>query len=397
MTLKGNDTILTSKDVLEALNQVNISAFMDKWGPEKVVQVYDPDTQMQAVLVVDNTVLGPGKGGIRISPVITPLEVFKLARAMTWKCALADIPFGGAKAGIRANPYEANRIKLIKAFAEKIAPFVPYKYIAAPEIGVGEKEIAAFVETIGDLQGATGKPAILGGIPYELGTIGFGLGVALDTGLRIFHDFIHLPEDAFKTKVAIHGFDCAGLGIARYLSARNVTIVAISDKWGTTYNPNGIDTAKAEKYAYAMGKEQSVKNYENGTSLSNEAIIRIDCDIFVSCTCGAMIDEKSYPYIKAKYILEGINNCTNSEIERKLYEKGTVILPDFLVSAGGVIGSYAEYKKMDGADAFSLIESKIKNNTKLVSEKALDAGLVPREVAKEIAQHRILDVLENKQ
>ncbi|MFX1514130.1 MAG: Glu/Leu/Phe/Val dehydrogenase, partial [Promethearchaeota archaeon] len=375
---------------------VNISAFMDKWGPEEVIQVYDPETQMQGVLVIDNTVLGPAKGGIRISTRITPLEVFKLARAMTWKCALADIPFGGAKSGIRANPYEIDKIKYIKAFAEKIAPFVPYKYMAKPELGVGENEIGAFVETIGDLQGATGKPAVLGGIPYELGTIGFGLGVALDTGLQILHDFIHLPDDLSKTKVAIQGFDCTGLGIARYLCARNVSIVAISDKWGTTYNPEGIEIAKAEKFSYATSKKQSIKNYENGTSLSREALVRIDCDILICCTCDIVINEKTYPYIKAKYIIEGINNCTDSKLERKLYEKGAIILPDFLVNAGGVIGSYAEYKKMDGADAFSLIESKIKQNTKLITERALNTGLIPREVAKDIAQQRILDALENK-
>ncbi|GAH14283.1 unnamed protein product, partial [marine sediment metagenome] len=120
-------TYQTQTDLIPDLNNL-----LDSWGPEEVIQVYDPNTGMQGFLVIDNTALGPGKGGIRISSTVTPLEVFGLARAMTWKCALADIPFGGAKSGIRADPYTIDKLKFVKEFAKKIAPSVPSRYVSAP-------------------------------------------------------------------------------------------------------------------------------------------------------------------------------------------------------------------------------------------------------------------------
>jgi glutamate dehydrogenase (NAD(P)+) len=241
---QNNKTPISNKNILEALNHVNISAFLDKWGPEKVIQVYDPDIQMQGYLVIDNTIFGPGKGGIRISPTITPLGVFKLARLMTWKCALAEIPFGGAQAAIRGNPYEIDKIKYIKAFAEKIEPFVPSKYIAGPDINVGEKEVAAFVETIGDLQGATGKPINLGGIDHNVDMAGFGIGVALEINLQVLQDIIQLPKSISETRIVIQGFGSVGCGTAKYLYNKGAKIVAVNDNWGTLYNPNGIDITK---------------------------------------------------------------------------------------------------------------------------------------------------------
>jgi len=198
--------IQESESVTKELREVNVPAFLDRWGPENVIQVYDPELGMRGVLVIDNTCLGPGKGGIRISSTVTPFEVFRLARAMTWKCALAGIPFGGAKSGIRADPFKIDKTKMMKAFAKLIAPYVPGRYIAAPDMNVGEKEIEAFVEAVGDLRGATGKPIKLGGIPHELGTTGFGVGVALETSLKIISHKIDLPENLSDVRVAIQGF-----------------------------------------------------------------------------------------------------------------------------------------------------------------------------------------------
>ncbi len=396
MALKSDMESLDLESVIDALNQVNVSAFLDTWGPEEVIQVYDPESQMKGVLVIDNTALGPGKGGIRISPSITPLEVFRLARAMTWKCALADIPFGGAKSGIRANPYEIDKIRFIREFANKIAPFVPSQYIAAPDMNVGEHEIAAFVDEVGDLQAATGKPAKIGGIPHELGTTGFGVGVALETGLELLCDHLGLCEDLSANRVVIQGFGNVGLGIAKYLDAKGAKIVALNDFWGTTYNPDGIDIEKAEKHSYATREINSVRNYRFGQQLPRDDILSIDCDILVPCAIGDVINLDTWDSIKARYIVEGANNSTSSRAEELLYQKGVIIIPDFLANAGGVIGSYVEHKRGNEAEAFSMIESKITRNTKLVMEQALDRGLIPRVVAKEIAQQRVLDAMEKR-
>jgi len=396
MTAMNGKVVLSTKHVIEALDQVNTSAFLDSWGPEEVTQVYDPNTGMQGFLVIDNTALGPGKGGIRIGANVTPLEVFRLARAMTWKCALADIPFGGAKSGIRADPYTIDKLRFVKEFAKKIAPSVPSRYVSAPDMNVGEKEIEAFVETIGDRQAATGKPAKLGGIPHELGTTGFGVGVALEKSFEMIGNTIGLPKDLADTRVIIQGFGNVGLWIAKYLSSKGAKIIALNDYWGTIYNTEGIDIHKAEKHAYATSEQASIKNYKEGSILSRDAILGLDCDILVPCAVGNVINEGTWPSIRAKMIVEGANNATVPIVERQLFEKGIIIVPDFLANAGGVIGSYVEYKNGTEEEAFSMIESKIKKNTECVISDAMDRKLTPRQVALEIAQQRIMDAMEKQ-
>ena len=388
--------VLTTKHVIEALDQVNVSSFLDSWGPEEVIQVYDPNTGMQGFLVIDNTALGPGKGGIRIGANVTPLEVFGLARAMTWKCSLADIPFGGAKSGIRADHYTIDKLKHVREFAKKIAPSVPSRYVSAPDMNVGEKEIEAFVETIGDRQAATGKPADLGGIPHELGTTGFGVGVSLEQSFNMLGSTLGLPKDLADTRVVVQGFGNVGLWIAKYLSNKGAQIVALNDYWGTLYNPEGIDIHHAEKHAYATSEQQSIKNCKQGSVLPRDSILGLDCDILVPCAVGNVINEGTCHSIKAKMIVEGANNATSQLAERMLFEKNTIIVPDFLANAGGVIGSYVEYKKGTEEEAFAMIESKIKKNTERVISDAMDRKLTPRQVALEIAQQRIMDAMEKQ-
>ncbi len=381
------------KYMTEAFDNVNVPAFLDRWGPENVVQVYNPQLGVQGVLVIDNTALGPGKGGIRVSPTITPLEVFRLARGMTWKCALADIPFGGAKSGIRADPFKVDKIKVIEAFAKLIAPYVPHKYIAAPDMNVGEKEIEAFVVAIGDLKGATGKPIQLGGIPHELGTTGFGIGVSLETSLRLIGNKIGLSENLEDVRVAIQGFGNVGIGIAKYLIKKGAKIVAINDLWGCVYNKKGIDIEKAEKYSYATNEKQSVKNYKDADVIPRDDIIKVDCDVFIPCACGDVINKENESLLKSKLIIEGANNAVTPDAEHCLYKRGVIVIPDFLANAGGVIGSYAEHKRMTVEEAFLLIESKIKSNTTVVLEGHISSGCTPRKIAKKLSEKRILSAM----
>ena len=384
------------KYMTEAFDNVNVPAFLDRWGPENVVQVYNPQVGVQGVLVIDNTALGPGKGGIRLSPTITPLEVFRLARGMTWKCALADIPFGGAKSGIRVDPFKVDKIKVIEAFTKLIAPYVPHKYIAAPDMNVGEREIEAFVIAIGDLKGATGKPMKLGGIPHELGTTGFGVGVSLETSLRMIGTKIGLSENLGGIRVAIQGFGNVGLGIAKYLIKKGAKIVAINDLWGCVYNKNGIDIERAEKHSYAVNEKQSVKNYKDAKVIPRDDIFKVDCDVFIPCACGDVINKKNEFLLKTKLIVEGANNAVTPDAEHCLYKRGVIVIPDFLANAGGVIGSYAEYKRMAIEEAFLLIKSKIKTNTTTVLEGHISSGCTPRKIAKKLAEKRILSAMNRR-
>ena len=396
MVISNDISVIEPEKLLKMFGQVNVSSFLDNWGPEEVIQVYDPATKMQGTLVIDNTALGPGKGGIRISATVTPLEVFKLARAMTWKCALAEIPFGGAKSGIRANPYKIDKQEYIRAFAKKIGMLTPSKYISAPDMNVGENEIATFVETVGDLKAATGKPAKMGGIPHELGTTGFGVGVSLETSFEILKENLKLPKSLDETKIVIQGFGNVGLGVGKYLANKGATIVGINDYWGAKYNADGINIEKAEKYSYATSSEESIINYPVGQILPRDDIYKIECDIFVPCAIGGVINNETKSMITAKMIVEGANNASIQETEIDLFEKGTYIIPDFLANAGGVIGSYVEHIKGTSDQAFALIESKIKKNTIEVIDRSLSLNLTPRMVALEIAQERVRDAMDKK-
>jgi len=384
---------LDSLKLAKILQEVHVPAFLDSLGPESVVHVYDHDIDLQGVLVIDNTVLGPGKGGIRIQPTVTPREIFKLARTMTYKCSLANVSFGGAYAGIRADPFKIDKITFVRSFARGIAPYVPDRYIAGPETNVGEEEIVAFVEEIGDLQGATGKPEKMGGIPHGLKTTEFGVGVALETGLAIAHEFFRLPNDVAQMRIAILGFDAIGSGIARYLANKKATIVAIGDRWGAAYNKDGIRIEKALKHACATSERQSIKNLRPASILSRDDVLGVNCDLMILASYGT-IDEERAMSINAKFIVEATNNAMTPGAEQILYKKGAFILPDILVTSGGVIGSYAEYRRMSIEKAFTLIETMVKANTKLIVQRSLESALLPRRIAREIATERVVGAME---
>jgi glutamate dehydrogenase/leucine dehydrogenase len=375
----------------EILENINITALEDRWGPEKVIRVYDPDIGMEGILCIDNTALGPGKGGMRIRAGVTPVEVFNLARTMTWKCALADLPFGGAKGGINADPYKIDKIKYMKSFARSIAVFCPSQWVSAPDMNVGEKEIEAFVEEIGDLKAATGKPEKLGGIPHELGTTGFGIGVSIETALEVLSQVVPIKDSLAGLKVAIQGFGNVGSELAKYLANNGAKIVGVSDYWAAVYNRDGIDISKLLKHSYATDEAHSVKHCKGATEISRDDLLYVDCDILVPAAVSKVITAQNASRIKAKLVVEAANIPTTPEAEEMLFKRGILVMPDMLVNAGGVIGSYVEYLGKSADEAFSMIESKIGKNTREVLETAINSGTItlPRTIAMKIAMDRV--------
>lgn len=387
--------ILQSTNLLNALRQVNVLAFIDKWGPEHIVQVYNPEIGMLGFLVIDNTILGSSLGGIRISESLTPLEVFYLARDTTWKCALYNIPFGGAFAGIKANPYNKEKNRLIKAFAERISPYIPNKLILRPDLNVNEDDLALFVKTTGDKRSATGNPEKNGSIPASYGAAGYGLGIALETSLQFIHNTLKISEDLGGLKIAIQGFGKVGLGCAKYLFSKEVQIVAISDYWGGIYSPNGIDISKVTQYSSASCEKQSIIASKSGTPLTHqEDIYKVKCDVFIPCACESMINQNNCSSLKTKYILEGANRGISTTAESLLRKRNYFILPDILANVGGDLCSYAEFKKDSVEDAFYLIKKRIKKTTEKILQLSAVNGLSPRTNAKEIAREMLLEIWE---
>lgn len=362
----------------------------DRFGPEYVLKVYDPKIGMVGFLVIDNTVLGPGKGGIRMTPDVTEEEIFRLARTMTWKNALADIPFGGAKAGIRwpllpttnITPFKGVMLKkrFIQSFARMIKPFTPKLYITGPDVGTGEKEMQWFVEATGDLKSATGKPEKLGGIPHEAGSTGFGVAHAAAVAAEI------KGLEIKKTTVAIEGFGNVGQFAFKHLEKLGAKIVAVADSRGAIYSPAGLNYKEVQKIK-SQGK--SVSEYKGGKKLPREKIFALQVDILIPASVTDVINEKNKKTVKAKIIVEGANIPVSEKIENELFKKGILIVPDFVANAGGVISSYAEYRRYSQEKMFELVRQRVEKSTALILRESVKSKKNPREVALNIAKARI--------
>jgi glutamate dehydrogenase (NAD(P)+) len=368
------------------LSEVDVWSFGDEWGPEKVIQTYDPKTRSRGILVIDNTARGPGKGGIRMLPDVTPYEVFRLARTMTWKCAIADLPFGGAKSGIRADPKIVDKIEVVRAFAKLINPYVPSQYIAAPDMNTTQAEMASFCDEIDDLNAATGKPASLNGIPHELGTTGYGVVVSTIAALKA------LGKNISGMTVAIQGFGNVGSYAAKFFEENGARIVGISDIDGTIYNPKGLNV---NFLADVFAKTHKVTTCPDAKVMPTDAILALDADILVPAARGGVINVNNAASIKASLISEGANLPASPEAEKILQKRlGKWVIPDFVCNAGGVVGSYVEYIGKPAKDAFSVIDEKLSKNTERIFELAQGTGLTTREAALRLAQQRISEAME---
>lgn len=354
----------------------------DEFGPEKILEVYDPKTKTHGFVVIDNTSRGPGKGGIRMTPTVSAEEVFRLARIMTWKTAMADLPFGGAKSGIvggKMNDNEKERV--IKSFSKAIKSVCPSLYIAAPDVNTGEKEMRWFAEANGSMKSCTGKPKDIGGIPHELGSTGWGAYHSTLVALKF------AGIDVKKARIAIEGFGNVGMFSAKFLSENaKAKVVAVSDSKGTIYNENGLIFSKLKEVKEKTG---TVTNYSPGKVLKDEQLFELPVDVIIPAALPDSINEKNWNKIKAKIIVEAGNIPMTLEIEDRLFKKGIMIVPDFVANAGGVISSYIEYIGGDEKKVFPLIEEKIKNNTQMTLDRAERENASPRAAAEKIAEDRV--------
>ena len=371
---------------------VNIDSFNDEWGPEKILQVYDPKTGMKGILVIDNSALGPGKGGIRMLSTVSTEEIFRLARTMTWKCALAKIPFGGAKSGIIANPKqisEQKKMDLIRAFSRALKRVCPSLYVAAPDINTGEKEMAAFAQENGSMKSATGKPAHLCvkpgmkcGIPHEYGSTALGVVQAAFTAANYVKDL-----DIDNATAAVEGFGNVGSFVVEYLTQIDVKVVAVSDSKGCIYNPDGLNY---EKLLGVKKKTGSVINYRPGKVLNNNDLFGLAVDILVPAALPDVINTENMDRVKAKMVVEAANLPVRPEIENILANRGVMVVPDILANAGGVISSYAEYRGYNPKRMLELVQRKIRQNTAKVIETAIDNNIELRDAAMKLAKEKIL-------
>ncbi|MFN0052679.1 MAG: Glu/Leu/Phe/Val family dehydrogenase [Planctomycetales bacterium] len=350
--------------------------FCDDLGPAKVVHLYDPATGLRGIVVVDNVACGPSIGGVRMASDVTTNEVFRLARAMTFKNAAAGLPHGGGKAGILADPKVADKPALVRSFARAIRSLA--EYIPGPDMGTDESCMAWIHAEIGR---AVGLPRVFGGIPLdEIGATGYGLAECAEVAAP-FCDL-----QLAGATVAIEGFGNVGRNAARFLEQRGAKLVAASDSGGGVFDSRGIS---AEELAAVSRKAGSVAAYEKGERISLAALLTVPCDILIPAARPDSIHPDNAQAIQARLILQGANIPATREAEAVLYRRGIVSVPDFIANAGGVICAAAEYKGETQAAAFAEIAERIRRNTQDVLNRSRSEKIEPRKAALELAHDRV--------
>jgi glutamate dehydrogenase (NAD(P)+) len=294
--------------------------------------------------VTHNIARGPSKGGIRYHPDVTLSEVKSLAMWMTWKCALMNIPFGGAKGGVIVDPKKLSRGELQKLTrrytTEIINEIGPEKDIPAPDVGTDPAVMAWIFDTYSMNKGhsvlgvVTGKPLAIGGsLGREEATARGALYCIREACRKQGRPFNQL-------RVAIQGFGNVGSNLARLVAQDGATVVAISDSRGGIYNPEGIDINAAIAHKEETGALADLRGTE---AVSNEDLLLLECDVLAPCALEQVITSANADKVKAKIICEGANGPVTPTADEILDERGVVVLPDVLANAGGVVVSYFEW------------------------------------------------------
>ncbi|XP_026401504.1 glutamate dehydrogenase 2 [Papaver somniferum] len=286
---------------------------------------------------------GPMKGGIRYHPEVDHDEVNALAQLMTWKTAVADIPYGGAKGGIGCSPRDLSKSeleRLTRVFTQKIHDLIGiHTDVPAPDMGTNAQTMAWMLDEYSKFHGHS--PAVVTGKPIDLGG-SLGRDAATGRGV-VFATEALLAEHGQSIKdlkFVIQGFGNVGSWAAKLIHERGGKIVAVSDITGAIKNSNGIDIPSLLAHKEETG---TLKSFGGGVVMDPEELLVYDCDVLIPCALGGVLNKDNAAEVKAKFIIEAANHPTDPEADEILSKKGVVILPDIYANAGGVTVSYFEW------------------------------------------------------
>ena len=345
--------------------------------------------------VQHNAVRGPYKGGLRYHPHADEDEVRALASLMTWKTALLDIPFGGAKGGIELDPHDLSENELnrvTRRYTRNIHHLLgTYRDIPAPDMGTNAQTMAWIMDEYGQIHGynpaiVTGKPVEVGGSAGREAATGRGAVYVLQEAMR------DLGIDARSARVVVQGFGNVGSWFCRIAHQEGMQIVAVADHTGAVYASQGLDIPALVEH---VRLHRTVKGFTGGESLSRDDIFSIESDILVPAAIENVITEENAPSISTKLVLEAANHPVTPEADRILSERGIPLLPDILVNGGGVTVSYFEWTQ--NLQQFSWPEARVNEELKrrivsayeAVTAKARETGQTFRQAAFEIGVERV--------
>ena len=331
-----DETVLDILKVPQRILEVSIPVRMDD-GKVKVFKGYR---------VQHNNALGPYKGGVRYHPNVTKDEVIALAMWMTWKCSVAGLPYGGAKGGVIVDPRKLSQReleKLSRGYIRAIAPIIgPYKDIPAPDVYTNPQVMAWYMDEYSKLKGynvpgvVTAKPVELWGSRGREEATGYGVAIAARVASRKYG----LPFEG--ARVAIQGYGNVGYSSALFIHRWGAKVVAVSDSRGGIYDPQGLDPVKVKEFKNRTG---TVVGYPDAKKdISNEQLLTLeDIDILIPAAIENVITSENAAKVHAKIVIEGANGPVTPEADEILFKKGTIVVPDIIANAGGVIVSYYEW------------------------------------------------------
>ncbi|MCS7142817.1 MAG: Glu/Leu/Phe/Val dehydrogenase [Aigarchaeota archaeon] len=357
-------------------------------------------TNFMGYRVQHNNARGPYKGGIRYSPSVSLDEVKALAILMTFKCAVVDIPYGGAKGGVACNVKELSKVeieRITRRYTYMIYDVIgPYVDIPAPDMYTDSQIMAWIMDTYSQIRGyqtpeiVTGKPVNLGGSEGREEATGYGVAYVTKEAARVFN------MQLSNLRISIHGFGNVGRHAALLLSRYNAKIVAVSDSKGAVYDRNGLNVEALIEYKESHG---SVVNFPGARTISHEELLNLDADVLIPAAMENTITEDNADKIRARLIVEGANGPTTKGADRILEERKITVIPDILANAGGVTVSYFEWvqnlKRERWPKEFILqrLEERLVNSFRDVVGFASTHNLSMRNAAMSLSIKRVADAV----
>lgn len=349
--------------------------------------------------VQHNAARGPYKGGIRYHPSVDLDEVRALASLMTWKTALADIPFGGAKGGVNCDPTRMSDREIqgiTRIYTRKIDMALgPHRDVPAPDVNTNPKVMAWLMDEYGRKHGHT--PSIVTGKPVEMGG---SRGREQATGWGVFC----VTRDALKemkillkgARVVIQGFGNVGSWTAKFCQAAGAKVVAVSDVTGGLMDPKGLDIPELSAHVKA---NRVIQGFKKGETIPGDQVFELDCDVLIPAALGDVITRKNAPKVRAKLVVEGANHPLDLDADEILEKRGIPVIPDILANAGGVTASYFEWTQnltqffWSEEEVIEKLEAKMGEAYRTVSAMAKERKVPYRTAAFMVAIKRVYDAM----
>jgi glutamate dehydrogenase (NAD(P)+) len=330
--------------------------------------------------VQHNITRGPGKGGLRFHPSVDIDEVRALAMWMTWKCAVVELPYGGAKGGVAIQPrdYSLGELERVtRRYTSEIMPIIgPERDIMAPDIGTDDRTMAWVMDTYSVNRGYT-IPAVVTGKPLE---VGGSLGRATATSRGVVHcaraALAEAGLDLPDVRVAVQGFGKVGGPAARFFAEAGARVEAVSDEFGGVHRSGGLDLVALAEH---VRRERTVVGFAEADPVSNEDLLTLDVDVLVPAAVEGVLTGENAPNVKARWVVEGANGPTTPEADEVLADRGIVVVPDILANAGGVVVSYFEWVQAQQAYWWTEAEIEARLEQRMLTAYRAVADMARRE------------------